>query len=403
MSRHAVSGLLVMLALFTGCSGKGAPPVPETADAAVLQVTEGLADGHPEVVWHALPASYQDDLTGLVHDFAGKMDEELWNRTFGVVQKATRVLDEKRGFILDHPMLAAQIEDRKEADEAFDAVVGILEVVAKSEISDLDKMKKLDIEKFLSGTGGKLFKEFKRTEAFASNQTTGSLFGLSDAKATLISSEGDRARLKLEVPGQPATEEDYVRVEGKWIPAEMAAEWDKTISEARAQLDSFSGEEIAKNKPMVMMQLTMVEGVLDQLLATKSAEQFHTAFNGVMGMAMGAMMAQAEKTAGSGLFGSSSNTSLPMGSSSSSFPVLNAAPQEPAASVPSAAEPVRGKGIESLVGERVRVTERNGRANDGYLVDLTDDILFLEKRIGNDSSMTVEMRRSRIDSVTPIR
>ncbi|NIM01652.1 MAG: hypothetical protein GTN89_12655, partial [Acidobacteria bacterium] len=224
MKRHVAGlclGLLVLGAFFTGCSKSKPAPVADTADGAVRLVTEGLADGRPQVVWHALPASYQDDITELVHGFAGTMDAELWNRTFEVVEKATRVLDEKRDFILDHPMLAAQMDDRKEAEEAWNAVVDILEIVVQSDLADLDRMKKLDVERFLTKTGGDLFDGF---EALAALSPTGSMPGLdlAEAEATLLSSEGDRARVRVEIPGQPTEEMDFSRVEGKWIPAEMA-------------------------------------------------------------------------------------------------------------------------------------------------------------------------------------
>ena len=92
MNRYATGlflGLLVLVSLFAGCSRNEAAPVAETADQAVLQVTEGLADGQPQVLWHALPTSYQQDVTDLIHEFGDKMDAELWNRSFGVVQKIT--------------------------------------------------------------------------------------------------------------------------------------------------------------------------------------------------------------------------------------------------------------------------------------------------------------------------
>lgn len=401
MNRYATGLCLVLLALpalFTGCSRNEAAPVAATADQAVLQVTEGLADGRPQVVWHALPASYQQDVTDLIHDFAGKMDAELWNRSFGVIQKITLVLSEKREFIFDHPMLASKMENREEAERAWDALIGILEVVVESDLSDLDRVKNLDVERFLSGTGADLADRFKQIEAFAPTEAMPG-FRLADAQATLISSEGDNARVRVEIPGQPAKEEDFVRVEGKWIPAAMATEWEQTIAQAREGLAGFSGEKMQQNKSATLMQLSMIEGALDQLLATKTAAEFNTAVGGLMGMAMGAMMARAQDSSGADVFGNSTPTiTAPQEPSSPPMPSFETTPQP---RVTRQTQEPRRDGIEGYIGEQVRVTERGGDNTDGFLISVTDDLLILEKRfIGG--SVTIEMVRAEIDTVEPI-
>jgi len=389
-------GLLVFLAVLTDCSNNEAAPVAETADQAVLLVTSGLADGRPQVVWHALPESYQQDVTDLIHDFAGKMDAEMWDRSFGVIRKVTLVLSEKREFILDHPMLASKIEDREEAEEAWDALVDILEIVVKSDLADLDRVEKLDVERFLSGTGADLAQRFKEIGAFAPTDAVPGL-GLANAQATLISSEGDNARVLLEVPGQPAKEEDFVRVEGKWIPAAMAAEWDKTMAEAREQLAGLSGEKLQQNKASALMQLSMIEGALDQLLATETAEEFHTAIGGLIGMAMGAMMAQAQSSPAVDVFSGTVPTFAPP-EESSSPPSFETTPQPTRIRK---TQVVRREGIEGYIGETVRVTDRSGSNTDGYLIEVTDELLILEKRVIG-GTVTIEMTRAEIDTVEPI-
>ena len=92
--RSQMLSLTVLAAILavsaTGCGGDDATAVPEpaaTADDAVERIAQGLADNRPVVLWHALPESYQRDVTALVHETAEKMDAELWNKTFSVVQK----------------------------------------------------------------------------------------------------------------------------------------------------------------------------------------------------------------------------------------------------------------------------------------------------------------------------
>ena len=391
-------GLLVFVGLLTGCSGeeaapkaesaREAAPAAETADQAVMRVAEGLKDGRLEVVWQALPASYQRDVTDLIHDFAGAMDAELWDRSFGVVQKATQVLSEKRELILDHPMLQAQIEDREMANEAWESLIGILDVVVHSDLSDLERMKSIDVEEFLSGTGAEVAERFKGMEAFAATEAvSGSLFGPAGAEVTLVSSDGDRARVRFQAPGEDSTEEDFVRVEGKWVPTQMADEWNDTMAAAREQLDGLSGEAMQANKQTTLMQLSMVDGALDQLLATKTPEEFNAAIGGLMGMAMGAMMSQAQAAPS---FEISPQAAQPL---PQPVPQPRAARQVP---------PPKHGSLESYLGQTVRVTERDGSNTDGFLIEVTDSMLVIEKRFG-ESSMEIEMSRAEIDTVEPIR
>ena len=46
-------------------------------------------------------------------------------------------------------------------------------------------------------------------------------------------------------------------------------------------------------------------------------------------------------------------------------------------------------------------TERSGKDTDGFLISVNDDLLILEKRIGG-GSMTIEFKRSRVESVEPL-
>jgi hypothetical protein len=385
-------GLLVFLGALAACSGdeaapkaetaREAAPAAETADQAVMRVAEGLEDGRLEVVWQALPASYQRDVTDLIHDFGGAMDAELWTQAFGVIRKATQVLSEKREMILDHPMVQAQIEDREKANEAWESLIGILDVVVHSDLSDLERMKSLDVEEFLSDTGAEVVGRFKGMEAFAATEAvSGSLFGPAGAEVTLVSSDGDRARVRFQAPGEPSTEEEFVRVEGKWVPTQMADEWNDTLAAAREQLAGLSGEAMQANKQMTLMQLSMVDGVLDQLLATKTAEEFNAAIGGLLGMAMGAMMSQAQVAPS---FEAPPQVAQPQ---------PQAARQEPA--------PKHGS-LESYIGQTVRVTERDGSSTDGFLIEVTDSMLVVEKRFG-ESSMAIEVSRAEIDTVEPIR
>ena len=304
-----VSGWIFLLVVgFVGCSGEQADSETSTSgfvvkggpDEAVMRVAKGLADGRPEVAWQSLPPSYRDDVTSLVNLAATKMDEDLWNRSFALVQKLTRLAREKRTFILEQPMLTESAGDKKELEAGWDAVASVLDTLANSELADLSKLENLDVGEFLAGTGGKLMQQMASASALAPDDNwKGEMSRMRRTQAKVISKDGKSAVVQVDRPGKPPMEETYVQVEGHWVPKKLADGWSAEISEVRQKIEKMSTESMAENKQAVLMQLSMVDAALDQLLQTETREQFNAALAPIMGMAMGAMMAQAQ-AAGAG-------------------------------------------------------------------------------------------------------
>jgi len=287
-------GLLVVSLLgAAACSGLKTQELAATADEAVTRVTRGLADGHPEVAWRALPTSYQKDITELVHDAAAGVDPELWNRSFSVLQKLSTLLSDKRDLFLEHPMFAQGMADKDDVEEGWEAAAEAFEIVVKSDLADLEQVKNLDIGEFLADTGADLMEQMAEASALAPDDPWNKqMKTLRATKASVLSSTDDTATVRIKRPGQPPSEDEYVRVEGKWIPKIMADSWSETIAGVKQQLAEVSGQENPEDKQKALMMLSMVEGVLDSMLAADSPEQFNAAVGAAMGMAMSAVMAQ---------------------------------------------------------------------------------------------------------------
>jgi hypothetical protein len=415
--------LLSILALglgLWGCS-KGTtldePAPAATADEAVRQVVQGLADGQPEVLWYALPASYQQDINAIVHEAAAQTDPELWNRTFGVLGKLSQILDEKRDFILDHPMLAAQMKDRGQAEKDWKAVVGLLDVVVKSDLADVDKVKKMDVGVFLADTGGEFMDRLSTAASMANQDAWGEFQNkMRNMKVTVVSSEGDHAMVRMESPGEAAKEEEFTRVEGKWIPKNMADEWALTMDNAREQLANVAGQQDDASKQMALMQLGMVEAALDNILAAKTAEDFNASIGGIMGMAMSAAMA---KSGGGSMqmspMGGSALSAEPFGGGNE-IPVDSYEPptrQQPqmqfsftedagsqvAEAIPADPNVVDVDEAVNYVGHFMRVMGKDGMDFNGKLTAANDDTLVFERRFATGGTATFEVPSAEVDKL----
>lgn len=255
---------LLSCGLGTGCkdeapAGGQSPvevaPAPhgpaETADNAVLAVMEGLNQGHPEVLWDFLPESYQRDLNELVHLFARKMDAELWNKTVAVLRKLVVVLKTKKQF------LAADLTP----------VANLLETLLAGEAADLEKLKAFDGRLFLAGTGARLIAQLRKLLPNVNNM-------LDFKKVALVKSQGETATVEI-TTSFDTTEREFVRVEGKWVPKDLAEAWLDQIGNAQAVLSvRLSPDNLAEMKTQVLPLLAAVDGVLDHLAAARNQDDF---------------------------------------------------------------------------------------------------------------------------------
>ena len=259
-------------------------------DQAVMEVVHGLGENQPQVIWQALPASYQNDVSGVVREFAGQMQDSLWDQTFGTLGKLTRVLDEKRQFVLEHPRVAERLSQSPNAEATYAAVVTLLKTLLSSDISSLERLSDFDGERFLATTGSQVMAQMGDLVALAPDSKE-TLDAISSLRVTLSRIEGDRAWITVEKPGEETKDVQMVLLEGKWLPAEMAEAWDSGIAGAREKLSQvvFDPAQTAQAGAI----LAMLDGALEGLLAAQTSEEFQDTLGGLMGLAGMAVMGSA--------------------------------------------------------------------------------------------------------------
>lgn len=259
----------------------------DTPDAAMMQLVRGFQDQNPGAVWDFLPASYQKDVNDLIHLFANSMDQELHAKGFSVASKLVNVLKTKKEFILSAPSVAQGLSgapiDQERLNKDWDVLIGVLETIVKSDISDLDKLKAVDGGEYLRKTGGQLMKQLQAASKSLPNDPyeTELMATLGKLSAKTVSVDGDSATVELtDAEGSTKTEQ-MVRVEGKWIPAEMANGWVGAIADIKSGLETMPAA-VAENKQQVLGALTMAEGLLTQLEQAETQEQFNATIEQAM-------------------------------------------------------------------------------------------------------------------------
>jgi hypothetical protein len=289
------AGICALLPIALAIGVISCSPADELGPAATVEhVAHGLADADLSVAWDAFPASYQRDMNGIAHDFAGAVDRELWNRTFAVLSKLTRLLKEKEAFILEHPFVAKHLAESAGENADWSRVVEIIDLLVTCELANVEQLAALDIGSFLDGTGNRLLELLIEASALSSAEHRAEFEAQRETllalRASVESTEGGVASVRIEVPGEDATVQRFVRVEEKWIPADLADGWANRIASAKESIASLSDAEMKSNKPAILLQMSMVDSALDTLLAAKTAEEFNAGIGAVIGMAVGAML-----------------------------------------------------------------------------------------------------------------
>jgi len=269
-----------------------AADIPTTPDGTVRAVAAGLADRHPEILWQALPPTYQTDISELTHAFADRMDPAVWEATFGLGRRLTGLLRDKKDVILASSMLEAAGEGREEIEGGWDEMVSSLDSFFASKVSDLDTMKAIDWEEYIATTGRELMNLAAEKSKADGDDTFDREFTqkLLQTNVEVISIEGDDATLLMTAPDEDPEEMQLTRVEGRWVPTDMATDWDQNVAEARQKLAAVTDEEIQQGSMQAMMMIGMVDGAIAQLETVETAEEFEQAIEGLLGPFLGGMM-----------------------------------------------------------------------------------------------------------------
>jgi hypothetical protein len=265
--------------------------IPDTPDGTVRAVAGALAERHPEVLWQALPPTYQRDIAELTHAFAAKMDPAVWDAAFGLGRRTAALLRDKKEIILASSMLDAAGQEREQIESGWDPMVALLDDVFSSDVSRLENLQTIDWGNYLATSG----RDFMNLAAERSKASGDDAFDrefsskLRLAEVELVSLDGDQATVRMTAPDEEPEDMQLVRVEGRWVPSDMARDWDQNVADAKQKLASITDEEIQQSSIQAMGLIGMADGVLGQLEMVETTEQFDQAMQGLLGPFLGGM------------------------------------------------------------------------------------------------------------------
>jgi len=290
--RTAPCFLVLSLLIAIGCGGDAVhrPAIPDTPDGTVRVVLDGLVQHRPEVAWRALPPSYQQDVTDLTRGFADTVDPVVFDRAVAVARKGAVVLQGKKDLILGSESFARSPIDPASLDSYWEASVHMLDAVLASEASDLQTLRELDVEAWLAGTGSALMDQASLlpTVYDGMESLTRRIAAFEHAEVELVGETGESAVVMVTAPQEAAVELELVRVEGRWIPVDLASQWPRAVAEAEAKIRSLDGDDdsAAQLRVQMLLGIGIVEGFIDQIDRMETSDELDSLIGGVLGNIM---------------------------------------------------------------------------------------------------------------------
>lgn len=275
-----------------GDAGSGASvTIPDEPASAVETIAKELAAGNGGVLWQAMPSTYQTDVNTIAQLAGSKVDAEIYDQSFGLLGRLADVADKQKEFILNTQLGGGQgPEQIAKIEAAWPSIIGFVQTLANSPIASSVGLQSFDGQQFFNSTVSELL---GHSEALSSLNDEGmSLSSFSDVSVKALESSENAATLEMTAPDGTVETEEFTKVDGRWVPTEMAVDWQETIANARGQLEAITPEQIAQSKPQVMQVVNMLNGVLTQIEAAETQEQFDQALQGAMMPLMGLMMMQ---------------------------------------------------------------------------------------------------------------
>ena len=212
-----------------------------------------------------LPASYVADIDTVVQAFANAMDAELFAEAVTFADRVIKIAVAQKPTIAD---LATQMGVPLPKDDVVKIVDGLAQTWGMMEtagLTKLDTLKTFKTEEFIAESLPKMIDYMVKV---ANDTSSKQLFDqglmvLAMASVTVKEEAEDTAVVVIDVAGDKE-EVKLVKVEGKWVPEDMAKEWKKGIEEAKAGIAEMKAE-LEKGKVEMMTQIKQASVILDQI------------------------------------------------------------------------------------------------------------------------------------------
>lgn len=242
--------------------------------AALELAKEDFIQGNLSSLWEAIPKNYQKDMEETLHAFANKVDPDIYDESIQLLTTLNSFLKNKKflitGLITDNTP-ADQQEKFKSITDNWDSFTQGFDTFLQSDFKGTESLKKFDFNKTINTFEPKM-KEAMKVLAKHDSDGADDFEELKNTKFELVEKDELQAIVKILRKGEEAQLESLARIANRWIPKEMASEWDQTILEAKEGINQMENLEPVQ-KEQILSAIRMVKAVITELEEAQTKEE----------------------------------------------------------------------------------------------------------------------------------
>ena len=244
--KYSVSAFLALVPVLTIVA---ATPAEKSAEAAARQYADCFKSGRVAEAYAMLPASYQKDIVTVATSFGAKMDPEIWSEACGIVGTLADVALAKADLVTAMILEKTPTASKTEVSGA----------VVKSATALKSLSAKLTLDMIKSGNIKKIVSLPEMSAVGAVSKLAGEA---DDTAAVIGAKELADGSVKVSFKNAKGVVEEtpFVKVEGSWVPKDMADGWKEGVTEAKKnigsmKIDANMKQQLLSMSPMIKMGL----------------------------------------------------------------------------------------------------------------------------------------------------
>lgn len=203
--------------------------LPSSPDQVVVAAGKAFSKGGLSTIYAMLPHSYQSEVQALYKKSVMRIDAKTWRRVWNIAERLLSALQKNKESI---------VKASQHRDDLFVAQE-LLVLCMDAGLNDAEVLKELDIERFLADNGQKLLDLVTSRSprlGLAGGETERFRKQMGTISAEVKKSGETSAVVNITI-GHTTEEQDWVKVEGRWVPKALANAWPEFMRKGHRIVD----------------------------------------------------------------------------------------------------------------------------------------------------------------------